>query len=145
MQTMSFRGWVLEVDPDATRRAYAALPSGSPEVCGCLECRNFVAARPSVYPAEARELYAQLGIDPAKEAEIYRKVELESGLHSYGGWHHLIGRILTDPGGIVTITDHFVLYLSDRPALVPNSFRGQPIVQVEFLAEVAWALEEKPL
>src|SRR5574341_2005780 len=87
--------WVLEVDVEATRRAYTTIKVGDPETCGCLYCRNFAAVRHVAYPAAALELYDRLGNTPDREAETYEEGPSETGdLHHYGGWHHVIGRIV---------------------------------------------------
>ena len=44
---------------------------GDPEQCGCVSCRNFVAARHFAYPQAILELYSRLGIMADREAETY--------------------------------------------------------------------------
>src|SRR5262245_47279035 len=71
MKSVVFGRWKLQADAEATKRAYEQIAIGSPERCGCLHCRNFVAARSTVYPEPVLVLFRELGIDSAKEAEIY--------------------------------------------------------------------------
>ena len=85
MEPLIFGRWSLRCDRDATRRAYASMEVGQPESCGCMHCRNFVAAREQVYPPEVRALLVDLGIDFMREAEVYY-IGQESQLHLYGGW-----------------------------------------------------------
>ena len=49
---------------------------------------NFAAQRSSVYPDEFLSLVDKLGIDPAKEGEVY-----EVGPSVYGGWFYLTGEL----------------------------------------------------
>jgi hypothetical protein len=39
-------------------------------------------------------LFAKIGIEPNREAEVYQMVRLESGRHLYGGWFHFVGSLL---------------------------------------------------
>lgn len=80
MRRLECYRWVLLCDPEATRQCYAAIPSAGPESCGCLHCRNFVAARGGVYPDRVRDLFQELGIEPIREAEVAHVHRLESGL-----------------------------------------------------------------
>ena len=145
METITFRGWTLECDAEATRQVYESLDTGSPEACGCQTCRNFAAAREQVYPSEVQALYARFGIAPAKEAEIYHNATLDSGLHHYGGWHHFIGRVVHDPGAMEAVSDRFSIYFHEGSALAANAFPDSPLVQMEFVAEVPWVLLEAPM
>lgn len=58
-------------DRERTQRAYAGMTSGDAEECGCSHCRNFAAQRSTAYPETFRRVLDQLGIDPAKEGEVY--------------------------------------------------------------------------
>jgi hypothetical protein len=50
-------------------------------------------ARARAFPAEFLSLLDQLGIDPCKDAEVYRNARLAPGRHDYGGWYHFIGTL----------------------------------------------------
>lgn len=145
--------WELEVDSTATGRAQAARESGSPESCGCLHCRNLVAARHLTYPRGFSELLDRLGIPTDRESEVYHCGEIEPGLHFYGGWFHFVGRIVTGPechtrrptGGPVELKDlseHFSVGFTQKVALVPPSFPAGSIGQIEFSAKVPWVLRD---
>ncbi len=99
MALVSFRDWVLDADPDATQAAYVRARTGGSEECGCDTCRNFIAARTHVYPAEVVALFSQLGVDPTKEGEAYWTHRSADGLHHYGGWFHFVGSIVSGPAG----------------------------------------------
>jgi hypothetical protein len=153
-QTVSFARWSVTSDPESTRKAYAATGVGAPEACGCAPCRNFAAQREVTYPLPALDLFASLGIEPNREAEIYHLARLASGRHLYGGWFHFVGAILdgrdaarqisekTWQPDLEPVSDGFDLGFTSRTALVPKPFAGLPVVQVEFSAQVPWILQE---
>ena len=98
MELIRVGRWEVEVDAAETARVQAARDSGSPESCGCLHCRNCVAARHLAYPPEAIRLLKSLGVPENRESELYHCGEVEPGVHFYGGWFHFVGRIASGPG-----------------------------------------------
>lgn len=144
MLVVELNGWILECDVEATRRAYAQIASGDPEVCGCLFCRNFAASRSGIYPASARRLYSQLGISVELEAEVYELGPTTSGGRLYGGWHHFVGRVAHDPGHVMELSSSFELKFRPGRDLAAPAFGEASLVQVEFHAVVPWVLPELP-
>jgi hypothetical protein len=150
MDVIRVSNWVIEVDPVETNRAQAARSTGSPESCGCLPCRNFVAARPTVYSAEFADLLARLGVPLDRESEIWHGCEVAAGRHSYGGWFHFVGQIsdgpdcLREDGSIelAELPDGISIGFTRRLGQVPETFPVTNIVQLEFSAEVPWVLKE---
>ena len=146
--------WTVEVDVEATRAAYRQRTQGSPEECGCLECRNFAAARRQAYPAAVREALATLGVEPIREAEIFHLGPLDSGWHLYGGWFHVVGHLVegadakialdaqTGTFDLEPMDPHFRLGITTDTALVPRGFPESSLLQVEFQTEVPWVLPE---
>jgi hypothetical protein len=144
--------WKIQCDPEATREAFLRVPVGSPESCGCADCLNFAAARDRAYPSPVLSIFNQLGIDSHKESEIWHTHRDESGLHHYGGFFHFIGAIESGRDVMVkmngygtydfeTIGEHFEWGLTSETALVPNSFAGSPVTQLEFAARIPWVIE----
>jgi len=89
---------------------------------------------------EFRALLERLGIPFNREAEVYHNSRLESGLHSYGAWYHFIGRVLF---GERECSPNFVfgpfsVYFHSKPVLQPDVVAGQPVVQLEVVADVPW-------
>lgn len=151
MTRIEIAGWVLECDPGATAKAHAQVPHGAPEACGCAGCRNFAAARLAAYGPEFRALLASLGVPADREAEIYECGPAERwGWRRYGGWFHAVGRLVRDPlvdaapagRPFVALARGFEVYFAGGGSLVPEPFAGQPVVQVEFEAQVPWVLAE---
>ena len=137
--------WILDVDVNATRAAYTSIAQGDPESCGCAYCRNFMAARGSVYPAEVRGFYMQFGISVEREAETYEAGRLEDGRHHYGGWHHFIGRIVESADrGLEIAPDFSVSFLESKSCAEPAFLDVPDVVQIEFFTVLPWVLAERP-
>lgn len=145
--------WLIECEPETTRSCYARIPPGIG--CDCTTCRNVEALGPAAFPPGAHYIFEELGIDFHKPAEVYHLTRLENGLQYYGGWYHCVGHIESGPGmqprerpsstsdfERAIATEHFTLWCSSRHDLVPEPFRGLPLVQVEFTAELPWVISE---
>jgi hypothetical protein len=93
-----------------------------------------------VLPEEFRALLGRLGIPFEGEAEVYHNCRLESGLHSYGAWYHFIGRVLFGERECSPNVQFgtFSVFFHSKPALLPESFAGQSVVQLEVDAQVPW-------
>lgn len=152
MEKVNFGSWELEADPEATREAYSNVPEGGPEECPCEPCKNFIAAREQVYPAQVLALFDRLGISFDREVEVYHMARTKSGKHFYGGWFHFVGRIVSGGDAVKqvaenvwqpdlkTVTEDFSLGFRSRAELLRKPFEGKPIVQVEFTANVPWVI-----
>jgi hypothetical protein len=145
MECLEFPGWRIEYDRSATAAAYSHVPASSPETCGCDPCRNWAATRGRLLPEEFRRLLGRLGIPVDREAEVYHNGRLESGLHSYGAWYHFVGNVLfgeqeCSPN---VAFGALAVFFHSKPALLPEAFAGQSVVQLEVVAEVPW-LSEAP-
>ena len=154
MIQITFKRWTFDADPPATQTAHDSILLGSPEICSCLHCKNFAAARSHIYPPEALALFDQLGIPIDHESEIWEAGPVEGGKCLYGGWFHFVGSNLigrdakvklsdtTGSWDLESITPEFSLGLTKELALVPAAMSGRPILQIEFQALVPWVLEE---
>jgi DMSO/TMAO reductase YedYZ molybdopterin-dependent catalytic subunit len=144
---LHYGDWELEVDVEATRRAYTNIAMGDPETCGCLYCRNFAAAQNLAYPTPVLELYAQLGIEADREAETYEAGPWEDDptRRVYGGWHHFIGRIVKAGEHPYEPAPGFHLVFSERKHCADPPFKKEPaVVQAEFVTALPWVVAEKP-
>jgi len=153
LHTVRFRHWLVEVDSDATRRAYEEIGPGFADACACPLCCNFIVARQHLYPAEVLALFDQLGINLHCEIELYHVARLNSGLHDYGGWFHGVGRIIVGADAqqrtgstsfrmnLARITESLLLGVSASADLVQSAFGTQPVFQVEFAAEIPWLID----
>ena len=140
MDLLELPGWRIEYDRSATAAAHERAPASGPETCGCGPCRNWAASRIRFLPEAFRELLSRLGIPFDREAEVYHNCRLESGLHSYGAWYHFVGRVLF---GELECSPNVVfgpisVFFHSKPALLPEAFASQPVVQLEVVAEIQW-------
>jgi hypothetical protein len=110
-----------------------------------------------VYPQAYRELLARLGADAVREDEVMHYARLPEG-HSYGGWVHVVGELLAGPDAYVPsqtgngfevklepLGAGFSVGVSRHTSLVPEPFRGLPLLAVEFSALAPWVLAEPEL
>jgi hypothetical protein len=147
MEPVRFDDWELNSDPQATRRAFESIKTGGPEACGCCHCRNFALARERVYSPRILALFNQLGINPVLEEEVYHFNRLQPGVHLYGGWFHFVGSIQVEGkkfGPLEPSVEPFCLFFHMKPALIPKSFEGLQVCQLEFTAHVPWVLGDHP-
>jgi hypothetical protein len=138
--------WSFAVDGEKTRAAYSRISIGAPERCGCLHCKNYAQAREYAYPKESREIFEKNGIDYSKEAEIYHMVKQKNGLQLYGGFFHLIREALLEeevPERYEMLTDKFQYFISAKSDLLEDSFKGQNILQFEFVNQAPWVIDEE--
>lgn len=156
MEEIQFDRWRLACDPQATRAAYALTEIDTTTAPTLDDDRNWIQARDQglVYPEEVIALFAQLGIDLRREAELYHLARLDSGLHEYGGWFHFVGSLVSGRDAWIPdsptawhadlkqISTTFALGFTARVNLVKPSFKGHPLVQLEFDAKIPWLLGE---
>jgi hypothetical protein len=139
-----FGEWKYTAERDATARAYTEEEKGFTEKCGCAECRNFRLVRGRVFPPKFLTLLSELGIDPEKEAEVYRMARLAPGRHDYGGWYHFVGT-LDETGDFppVDFGNGFTAWMCRSSAFRLPSLRAVNVVQLEFRSDaVPWLLDE---
>jgi hypothetical protein len=134
--------WEIDHDPALTANCYGRYVG---DRCECIACRNFRAvAIDRAFPEPFRDLAQKLGIDVSKPAELAHYGEPGSPCLT-GGWFHLVGRVLSgrdwpQDGGPYLGLSQFGF--TERVALLPDSFKGYPIVQLEFETTVPWVLKE---
>ena len=110
-----FGRWTHELDASLTFETYSQIQIGASESCGCAECLNFAAQRSIAFPRKFRDFLALAGISVDREAEIYHNSRLDSGLHSYGGWFHFVGKIISGSDAFVAIDERSGAFdLNDR-------------------------------
>lgn len=139
-----FGQWKYTADRGATILAYSRAEQGGADRCDCAGCRNFRIARAQVFPAAFLTLLDQLGIDPRKEAEVYRNGRVGPGRHDYGGWYHFVGALEeTGDFPVIELQDGFTAWMCRAAAPRLASLKGTPVVQLEFHAQaVPWLLGE---
>jgi hypothetical protein len=154
MEVITIGRWRLRSYREQTLEAFAKIRTGSPEECGCEDCQNFIAVRHKAYPFAALAIFARLGIDPVKEAEIWHTHRDESGNHHYGGFFHFVGVIESGKDAKETVNGvgcfdlersegSFEFGFTSDAHLIPESFADKQLVQLEFQTLVPWVLNAK--
>ena len=145
--------WLIDHDPDATRRCFAQLPVGTG--CTCNQCRNFERAAGRNFPSEFLAVLEVLGVDQSKPAELCHYCREPSGLYLTGGWFHFVGSILAGEDAMhwennigtfrfEKLVSGLEFGFTARLAIVHEVFGGLPLVQLEFQTHVPWVLAEPP-
>lgn len=141
--------WTVELDPAATRAAYARLRTGAARACGCPACANFDRARPRLYPEPFRALLASLAADPRKELAVRLVSPLEQGGHLYAGAYAFCGEVLAGrpARGFPFLREEVDVFervapgvhIALRPwAAAEEPWAGRPCVRLEFLVVLPW-------
>ena len=144
MRRIFIHPWLIEYHDTATRAAYKKIHAGGPEECGCEHCHNFVLARDRIYPPEAENLFAMVGIDFKKETEVVHLRMIKPGLHQYTGSFHFVGTvenardIRRDSTSYMAVNSNFSWQFKNSQEPVHGAFHNQPLVHVEFIAKVPW-------
>jgi hypothetical protein len=141
---MQFGDWEFTCEIHATAAAYSRQEAGGADTCSCNGCRNWVCVRDRVYPAAFLAFLDSVGIDPAKDGEVYHTGQFAPGEHHYGGWFHFVGSLeKTGDFAMVELAPGFQVSLCRKGAPELSSLKGLPLVQVEFqTTKVPWGLAE---
>ena len=151
---LDFKNFSVEIDAEATRRAYEGLPR-TDERCSCDGCQNFPLAIGKALSEEGRRLFESMGVDPAKATEAYVNLARDEGTIFYGAWYHLFGRIERRVETVPDVTapewgkdverdvgDNASILFSDKrfdPREDPFRVDAN-VVQMDLYADVPWVL-----
>jgi hypothetical protein len=152
---VTYKDWVFEIDFERTTEVYNSMNIGSPELCGCNDCSNFVENREFIYPEEVKLLLIKLGIDYHKESEICHYCKLDNGLHLYGGWFHFKGKIVEGkdckvslPNGgstfnSINVNENFdIAFMKDNSLHAFEASEKNDLIQVEFMVKSKWVIDK---
>lgn len=93
MEQFNINGQIVRVNVQRTKVLYDELPLISDkEHCGCSDCVYYTKAITRTSPA-IQQFFNQFGIDPRKEAEVWRACENDDGTYYYTADYHFIGEI----------------------------------------------------
>ncbi|MDR7239148.1 hypothetical protein [Neobacillus drentensis] len=147
MEQIKVGSRVIEIDVKRTKEFYKNYQLIT-EDCGCDYCSNYLLAC-DTFPKDIMNIFNLLGIDPRKEGEVYECLENEDGTHLYGGFYHIVGRIIdgpdlwipTEEGEEFSSLGHNEIETEFNKdlALVPDDF-PRPVIQFEFQMNVPWLL-----
>jgi hypothetical protein len=143
LERLELPGWRIAYDARATIATYARISYGDAETCPCDGCWNWVRIRAAVMPPELVALLENLGIPPDREAEVSHFGSPEPGKHFYAGWYHFVGAVEYGEQEASPFVEFgsFRVFPHSSPVLLRDAFRGMPVVQLEFEAEVPWLSE----
>ena len=152
---LDFKNFSVEIDAEATRRAYEGLPR-TDERCSCAGCQNFPLAIGKALSEEGRHLFESMGVDPAKATEAYVNLARDEGTIFYGAWYHLFGRIERRVETVPDVTapewgkdverdvgdNASILFSDKRFDTREDPFRVDTnVVQMDLYADVPWVMD----
>ncbi len=82
----------MEVDRPLTQLLYNNITVTDAEECNCSNCSYFIEIKDRLYPLEIKQLFEELGVDLAKEAELTDYGDEE---HLYGGCFQFAGKLIS--------------------------------------------------
>ncbi len=145
MTELTVDNQTIRYDRDATMAAYRGVELGYADECpvgeSCLDCKNFAVQRAVAYPSSFKALLELLGIDPAKEAEIFTYSDEPSDHQLSGGWFYLVGELVAGEAPSHWQTDstgfdrHFSTSFPD-----PGDFKGRPVLALHFNVQLRWVV-----
>lgn len=114
---LNINGYIVKVDAQKTKALYESLPLVSEENhCGCVDCRYYAKAIMHTSPV-IQHYFQQFGIDPRKEANVWKAGDFDDGTYLYIVDYRFIGEIVgTDQLDWIEI-DEAKFSLSNHPAL----------------------------
>lgn len=93
MEQITLNGHIVYVDVQKTKELYKELPLVSEKAhCGCSDCAYYAKAIVHTSPV-IQQFFEQFGVDPRKEAEVWRACENDDGTYYYVADYHFIGEI----------------------------------------------------
>lgn len=134
MEKINVGGQLVHANVMKNRELYAELPLFSDKGhCGCDDCTYFEKAIIHA-SSEVLQFFQQFGVDPRKEAEVWRAGENDDGTYYYVCDYHFIGEIADadelDWIDVGEATFGLTNYNGDLPSnMIPESFHG-PIVEM---------------
>jgi hypothetical protein len=146
LQQLQIGSWLLTVDPETARLAYAQSVGSQ---CDCSGCRNFRTVRSLTFSPDFSpdllSLFDKLGIDPQKEQEIYDLGLVNDELGQwvrYGGWYHFVGHIDRVGNTPIVLDRRWSVWFTHQIALPEPAFRNLQLSQLEIAAKIPWVLSE---
>ena len=134
MEPFIINGQIVHIDVNKTKEIYEELPLISDkEHCGCSDCTYY--AKAIVYTSPKIQLFFhQFGIDPMKEAEVWRACENDDGTFYYVADYHFIGEIQhvqqLEWINIENATFGLTNWTGSLPSpMIPNNF-SSPIIEM---------------
>ncbi|HVK56455.1 MAG TPA: hypothetical protein VM532_15690 [Burkholderiales bacterium] len=135
--------YVLDIDPERTRKTYLEIEKGGAESCGCSYCRNYLTAIPEALPEEVLQFFSKVGIDLKKDAEVYEQGEMSPGVRSYGGEYYFWGTVVAEPKKEQRLSKGFRFAFMRPSPLAQKQFQSEGALCLYFNTELPWVLENE--
>jgi len=89
MEEIKINDYVVKVDKEKTLELYITLQKVSEKAhCGCEDCQLY-AKQIQLTSPEILNFFKQFGVDPTKEAEVWRAIPNKDGYDTYSADYHL--------------------------------------------------------
>jgi hypothetical protein len=145
MDQIQLGNQTIRFNRESTMGAYSAIEKGGAEKCGCTYCQNFAAQRAVIYPERFRLLLDQLGIDHAKEGEVYECGLVDDKSRAYGGWFYFAGELPAPSERFTDAASSFQYWVADAKRLPrpPVDF-GKSVLALQFFTKLPWVIADQP-
>ncbi|AJD89590.1 hypothetical protein JMA_02730 [Jeotgalibacillus malaysiensis] len=146
MNEIQLKNWSIALDLAQTKTFYRK----QTHWCSCLDCENYREATKYIDSSIAK-IFTALGIDLSKPSHLSEFGEMEDGTHLYMGCYHLTGQLTAGPhcsdedwhDGNTVKVQNFTFGFSTEVTFAHEDL-SEPVLQLNFEAQVPWVLEEKP-
>lgn len=134
MDQFNINEQVVNVDVHKTKELYKELPLISDKGhCGCSDCTSYTKAIVQA-SSSVLQFFERLGIDPRKEAEVWRVCDNDDGTVYFVADYHFIGEIQKVPELDWIVIDEASFGLTNRTdnlpsPMIPCTFTG-PIIEM---------------
>lgn len=146
----TFGNVTVDIDVEMTRSYYAKEPTVR-HTCRCNGCQNYDDVILTA-PESVLSFFKQLGLDPQKPTEVFGLwLTPENGQYLYGGWIHVVGRLLTNGNSVQPETAYrpspeyecLVWFTDDKSKFGPvKKDFPTPILELPFQIRLPWLLNE---
>lgn len=131
MDRVTYGPWVIEIDRRRTEEFYASHHLITQD-CSCTDCLHYVQACEN-FPAEIREFFSALGVDPRKEGEVSEFGRNKDSMQLYIVFYHFAGKIIDGPDQLENEQSYKLagmdISFTEETELVPEGFPA-PVLQV---------------
>lgn len=134
-ERLEIGGYVIEFDREATTSCYAKIRESGPAMCGCAQCRNWIAGRHESRTPQLLHALESMSIAPDREIEVY---EMPGQLkpHLYSGWYLFVGRIISGTELCEFPCGDMQLAFASRGSFAIPEFAAFEVAELRFSVEV---------
>ena len=144
MKTINIGQYIINVDADATRRAYSGYNTPGPERCKCGYCNNWVEARKLFKDESFVDLLSSMGIPYGYEIEVC-EVPGKDSPHMYSGWYIFIGdfEVIDGSENHSHEVGPYEIRLSKGLSYPVEEFPKEGVSELHFFIQTQWYLKKQ--